>query len=207
MKQLYLMFLTLFVVVTVCGSLYLVMNRPIPSVVPAQPSEPALATPTPRPEVEALLRGGSSLSDPEGLYSILYPNTYVVDTSDPLHPRIFKHGATQRGQTEMYDGVIMVFESIDLVDVTLEEWVDRRIREASGDGVSTLIKEKTPITLNTYPGFTYQMRGLGEFTSIVVQKNLQSTQALLITYMVADPENVGFQRDVDATLATLQLLQ
>lgn len=154
------------------------------------------------PLVHAL---GSSYQDPSGRYELRYPSDFTLDTSDPIHPRLYKKGPTQRGQTEMYDGVIVVFETIDLAGKRIKEWVDMRISTDTAAGASQLIQVKTPLTLNTYPGLTYQIRGLGEFTNVVIQKSPETDQALLITYMVADPQNVGFQSQVDAILSSIQL--
>lgn len=157
------------------------------------------------PDTNALLMGGSSYTHPQGLYTFLYPNDYVLDTQDSQYIRVYKQGATQRGQTEMYDGVIVVFETIDLQGKSLEEVVDERIVAATADGTSEIVQPKKPTTLNTYSGFTYEIRGLGTSTHLILQKHALSTEAVDVTFLVADPEQVGYQDEVDAILSTLEL--
>lgn len=71
----------------------------------------------------------------------------------------------------MYDGVILVFEPVNLNGQTLEKFVDTRIQESTADGTSEI------------------------------------TQALVISYLNADPGKLGFQQEIDATLSTIQLLK
>lgn len=151
--------------------------------------------------------GGSSYLDETGIYSFLYPNDYVLDTQDPKHIRIYKRGETQRPQSEMSDGALMVFETIDLSGLSLEKWVDKHIKESTADGTSEIVEAKKSITQNSYPGFKYSLRGLGIAQYLVLQKNPSSNNAVVITYSVSDPEQKGYQKDVNAVLASLQLLK
>lgn len=158
------------------------------------------------PDIKDLQVGGSSYADPKGLYVFLYPADYAVDTQEEgKYTRILKKGATQKGQTELYDGVLVVFESVKLEGKSLSEWVDTRIKESSENGTVEITQAKKAMALNKYPGFTYEVRGLGSSTYLVLQKSPQSTEAVSITFLVADPENKDYQREVDAILSTLEL--
>src|SRR5690348_14082570 len=94
---------------------------------------------TSNPTTDTLRVGGSSYSDPAGLYTLLYPNDFTLDTSDPAHPRVFKRGPSQRPQSEMSDGALVVFESNDLQGKTLEQLVDERIQALKSNGSSEVI--------------------------------------------------------------------
>jgi hypothetical protein len=157
---------------------------------------------------DSMAAGGSSHLDTKGVYSILYPNDYAIDTQDNgRYTRIFKRGATQKGQTEMYDGVIIVFETIELKGKPLSQWVDDNIKTSTADGTIKIIEPKKNITINTYPGFTYKTRSLGEAKYYVLQKNSTSPYAVVITTSVSDPENIGFQKQVDQILSSMTLLK
>jgi hypothetical protein len=158
-------------------------------------------------DTSVLKQGGSSFRESQGLYTFLYPNDYKLDTQGDEYIRISKIGATQRGQTEMYDGVIVVFESVNLGGKTLDPWIDARIAQSTADGTSQVTQAKKATRLNTLVGYTYTMRGLGESTYLVVQKDTKSNNAVSITFLVADPENKNYQKEVDAILATLELLK
>ncbi len=156
---------------------------------------PTTSVPQPTPNI---LASGSSFLDPSGVYGFLYPSDFKLDTQDSLHPRIYKYGPTQKGQTEMYDGVLMVFEVINLKNQSLRDWVYLQPETAD---------LPNPISINNYQGFSYVTKGLGDSTHYVVQKDPTSKYAINITYMVADPTNVGFQNQVDTTLSTLNILK
>lgn len=179
-----------------------VMSQPVASENPAdQPTDV-------NAELAALREGGSSYLDPEGLYSFLYPKDATLDSQENgKYIRIIKRGPSQRPQSEMSDGILVVFESINLEDQTLSQFIDARIQESTVNGVSELTSAKQSLTINNYQGFQYTLRGLGESTYFVVQKDAQSTHAVSITALVVDPEQRGYQRQVDAMFATLQLLK
>lgn len=158
------------------------------------------------PDAAALRAGGSSYLDSEAVYTFLYPSEYALDTQEEgKYTRISKRGATQRGQTEIYDGVIVAFERVDLQGVSLSDWVDAQIKTATDNGMVEVLEPKKTAALNTYPGFTYELQGLGSSKYIVVQQNPSSTYAVNISFLVADPEQQGYQQEVDAILSTLEL--
>lgn len=175
------------------------------SVTPTSSQIPDISATPPSPM--DLGAGGSSYLDTKGVFSILYPNDYILDTSDPIHIRIYKRGETQRPQSEMSDGALVVFETIDLNGTSLEAFVDSRINEATADGTSEIIESKKAIMHNSYPGFSYSIRGLGESNNLVLQKDKNSSSAVFITYSVSDPEGRGYQKEIDAALASIKLLK
>lgn len=163
------------------------------------------------PEASELLAGGSSYSDPQGIYTFLYPNDYTLDTenetaAEPL-VRIFKRGDSQRPQSEMSDGVLLVFQPINLGTQTLEEWVDANIQTMTANGMSELTQPKQAVLLNSYPGFTYSTRGLGEASYTVVQKSPSSSVAVVITNAVMDPQQRGYAQELGQILSTFSLLK
>ena len=160
------------------------------------------------PDINTDLRiGGSSYMDPEGVFTLLYPNDYTLDTQDSVHPRIYKQGEQQRPQSEMSDGIMIVFETIDLQGKSLEEFVDQRITEATADGTSEVIQAKQATILNGYPAFSYEVRGLGTARYLALQKSPQSNYAVVITYSISDPQQKNYQQEVDAIMSTVEMLK
>ncbi len=157
----------------------------------------------------ALKEGGTEYTDPTSTYTFLYPSDYKVSSeNEGQYTRLLKIGATQKGQTEIYDGVLMVFEIVQLKDTqNLEQYVDDRIADAIKDGTVSIVEPKTEIQVGNYSGFEYTANGLGEHRAIVLQRNKTSKNALIITMLVADPKNVGFKQEVDAILSTIQILK
>ena len=182
--------------------------KPLAEIIP-------VISPTKAVEVQAdadisnnLKQGGSSYLDKAGVYSFLYPDDYVLDQQpDGLHTRISKKGVTQKGQTEMYDGVIMVFDSVATNGKTLATFVDDSIKQLTEDGSVSVVTPKEPIKIGSYSGYMYVVRGLGEANYYVIQKDADSENAVIITTLVADPEKVGYQKEVNSILSTIQLLK
>ena len=156
--------------------------------------------------IEALRTSGKSYLNPQGLFSFLYPKDYIQDLQGEKIVRIYKKGPTQKGQTEMYDGVILTLEPIT-IDKDLNSWVEDYIHNQTQDGTSQLVEEKSELSINNYPGYTFKLRGLGESEYYVLQKDTASKNALVITMMVADPTKQGFQEEVNNIISTIQLLK
>jgi hypothetical protein len=190
----------------------LVAMQPQPALAPATPtSSPAgIMSPatSPTPDTRELEQGGSSYLDSQGVYSFLYPNNYTLDApnNDP-HVRIYKRGESQRPQSEMSDGVLIALETISLENKSLSSWVDTQIQEATQNQASEVVRAKTTTSLNGYPGYTYEISGLGSSTYTVIQKDPTSPYALSITYLVADPTQKDYQQEVEKILATIKLIK
>jgi len=155
------------------------------------------------PDTTSLKAGGSSYKDPNNVYSFLYPNDFMLDESDPVHIRIFKRGPSEREQSEITNGVLMVFESVMLKDQSLDALTDERMQESSQTG--TITQEKKAILLGSYPGFTYQTGGFGAATHLLLQKDTNSQYALIVSYAISDPTNKNYADEVAASLSTLEL--
>jgi len=81
------------------------------------------------------------------------------------------------------------------------------MKTVADDGSSEIVELKTKTTLNNYSGFTYAVRGLGIATYSVFQKDTTSPNAVVITTSVNDPQNVGFQTEVNKILSTIEILK
>ncbi|MFA9288662.1 MAG: hypothetical protein ACEQSA_02170, partial [Weeksellaceae bacterium] len=108
------------------------------------------STPQPLPSVDVsdLRAGGSSFREETGAYNFLYPADYVLDETDKQHIRIYKTGPTQQGQTELYDGAIIVYEVITLEEKNLSDWVDNYLTTVTTDGTTKIVEPKKEISLN-----------------------------------------------------------
>ncbi len=196
-------------VVILIAAMFMVKKpAPQPSVSEITPSPistiPADSIPA-SSDIDRLRTTGKTYTDPQGLYTFIYPDNYNLDTTDPVHIRIYKRGEMQRPQSELSDGVLIVFEAIDLKNQSLERWVDSTIKQLTADDTSTISHAKSVTTVNTYSGYTFGIQGLGDSTHIVIQKDPQSSQALDITYQVNDPVQKNYQQEVISILSSLQL--
>jgi len=158
-------------------------------------------------QVEALKKGGLSYSDKKGIFTFLYPLGYTIDEMNGGEfIRIYKKGDTQTGQTEMYDGAIVTFQPLQFTG-SLESYVDSQIEMATKDQMGELLTGKKAVSVNGYSGFTYTIRSLGESTHYVLHKDNNSQYGVDITYLVADPQKVGFQKEVDSIISSIKFLK
>lgn len=210
MQKNILILVAVFAVILIALGAYFYKNNksssPIASISPAAVVNDRTENADPE-AISELQQGGNSFTDPDNIFTILYPNDYTQDTQGPNQYRFYKQGPTQTGQTEIFDGIIINIEAIDLGDQSLSEWVDSRIASSTQDGTSELTEDKSAITVNSYPGYSYTMRGLGEFETLVIQKDPNSKFAIGITTLIADPGNLGFEEEFNNILSTLTLLK
>ena len=101
----------------------------------------------------------------------------------------------------------MVFEPIALGGKTLDEWVDSRITQSVDAGTAEVSQPKTAMTYGMYRGYTFEMKGFGDAKYVLLQNSPNSEDALLVTMSVMDPQNLGYQSEVDTILKSVELLR
>lgn len=208
-------------IVLISGAIYYFVNQQAPSFNQTSDSiEEAYAPSSPgiqsdlQPSVmqidsqtaDALKAGGNSYLDTGGVFSFLYPSDYKMDKQGTF-VRVYKNGPSQKGQTEMYDGVLILIEPVDLAGKSVSDWVDENIDAATMDGTSKVTKAKSAATVGSYTGFIYTIEGLGTSNHTVLQKDANSQNAVHIITAVFDPTEVGFESEVASILSTLQILK
>lgn len=164
---------------------------------------PGAVNPSSSPTVEL-----QKYEDPQGRFRFNHPMDYtLVAEQSGQSVRLTKAGPTQKAQTEMYDGAVLVFEPMTIRGQTLEQWIDAHIQETTTDGTVEIIEPKRALTLNGKAGFTYTSRGLGTFQNYFFRYNEQSPMVLSITTLVNDPTNAGFQAEIDRIMASVEILK
>lgn len=183
---------------------FLSKNKPLTALPSSSPTSSLQADPS---KVDELKQGGSSYSDPNGVYVFLYPSEYKLDTQNNGEVvRIYKVGPTQKGQTEIYDGVVMTFEKQNLNGKGLENWTNDYIKSLTNGDTIELIKDKEKTQVNGQVAYTFVLRGLGEHQYYSISKT-NSDFVIISASNVSDPGNLGFQKEVDAILTTLEIIK
>ena len=133
-------------------------------------------------------------------FSIKYDSSLIVSEEENNTVRLYKYGPTQRGQTEMYDGIILTVRRVSLTN-SAQSYIDAQMEGFKNDGTITvpLHDEK----LNGISVKAFSGSGLGDFNLMFVPVNDQTL--LEISYMAPDPTNAGFQKTVEMMLSTFQL--
>lgn len=139
------------------------------------------------------------LSDTIG-FSMYYDPSLTLQESSKTDVRFYKQGPTQRGQTEMYDGMIVSIRKVS-VDDGGQVYIDDQIEQYKNVGNITVPLHES--TLNGISVKEYSASGLGDSTIIFVPVDNQIL--LEVSYMVPDPTNAGFQKVVNSMLSTFKL--
>jgi hypothetical protein len=132
-------------------------------------------------------------SSDNGGFSIKYDPTLTLEDDVPnSSTRFYKLGPTQKGETEMYDGIIFSIRRISVTDGG-QSYIDGQIQQFKE--VGTITRELHDSNLNGIPTKEYSASGLGDFEIIFVP--VDSTTLLEIAYMTPDPTNAGFRATVE----------
>lgn len=114
---------------------------------------------------------------------------------------VYHHGATQTEGTELFDGFTVTLQTVAFTEgqTSLQEVAEDRL--ANDRQHATVTRPLTPIELAGRTGWQYQISGLGEYTIIVLP--VAEGEAMVISYLVADPEAQGYEHMVQQILASL----
>ena len=133
-------------------------------------------------------------------FSMYYDPSLTLQEETKTDVRFYKQGPSQRGQTEMYDGMIVTVRKIDVVGDT-QAYIDNQIEQYKDIG--SITEPLHDSKLNGISTKEYGVSGLGDAKIIFVSINNQTL--LEVSYMVPDPTNAGFQKTVDLMLSTFKL--
>ncbi|MDQ5951360.1 MAG: hypothetical protein QG639_637 [Patescibacteria group bacterium] len=180
------------------------LTAPTPTI---QPESTNTEVPAESSELSALQQFGTTYQDPQGIFSVTYPSDYELDQPAEGQVRLIKRGEMQRPQSEISDGVLLVFETLTLEEKSLEEAVDERIVAFTANETGEIIQPKSAITIGGNQGFEYTVRSLGTSRQVLVQKDSNSEYAIAIAILIEDPQDVGYMQQVDAILSSIKFFK
>lgn len=135
-------------------------------------------------------------------FSINYDPTLTLKEDTKTDIRFYKWGPTQRGQTEMYDGIILSIRKVVVTDGG-KVYIDSQIEQFKN--VGTITKSLREGKLNGIVVKEFSASSLGDFNVIFVPVNDQTL--LEISYMIPDPTGAGFQGVIDTMLSTFRIVK
>lgn len=135
-------------------------------------------------------------------FTIKHPE-HVKSMQEPGSGSFIYLGPTQTQGTELYDGLALTFNGhvYPQGNQVLKDFVDKQIASDSQHGTVSLSSE---ITINGRQGLTYTLEGVGTFKIIILPNG--SDKVLMISSIVADPNNGGYQQIVDQMLSSLEIV-
>lgn len=151
---------------------------------------------------------GLELSYPEdAIFSANSGNLIGIGTDyqGPSLVTISKYGPTQALDSEFFDGYSLTIVKIGLKGESLEQIAQNHIQSSTTEfGQDFVVQPIKPISVGQKQGLTYTVRGLGEYTHILLPNDEGSF--ILVTYSVPDPTDQGYQKIVDQILSTFEFV-
>lgn len=132
--------------------------------------------------------------------SIAYDSKLTKHSDSASDVRFSMWGPTQKGQTEMYDGIIFSMRTFPTPSGT-DAYI--KSQEQMFKDVGTITKPLSDEILAGESVKRIQVSALGDFDIIYIPRS--DTTMLEISFMTPDPTNAGFRAIVDTMLSTLRL--
>lgn len=134
-------------------------------------------------------------------FSMYYDPSFILREDTKTDVRFYRQGPSQRGQTEMYDGMIVTVRKVDVVGDT-QAYIDDQVEQYRDIG--SITEPLHDSRLNGIPTKEFGASGLGDARVIFVPDDDQTL--LEVSYMAPDPTNAGFQKTIDLMLSTFRLI-
>jgi hypothetical protein len=135
-----------------------------------------------------------------------YPSDAEAAVDLAIGVRVLKIGKTQPLGTEMVDGYIVTINNSkysgnfrDFVEAQRQNDITSNPAGEGTDSVSPITEGS--LIRKDLKAYTYVVKGLGEFEMSYVALN--NTDYLKITKLVSDPDNNGYQKEIESILNTL----
>jgi hypothetical protein len=177
------------------GSYFYFQNQKTETPEPAPAETQETPPPTPDPTADWEIYTTS-------VYQVKYPGNLITGGDESML-NIAKWGPTQTEGTELFDGYAITFIPKETSEMTPEEYADEQIAELNNQGISKVTEGPNSITIANYKGITYTEDGLGTYKQIVLGSN-DGTMLMVISVIIADPGNLGFQEEVDQILSSFK---
>jgi hypothetical protein len=140
-------------------------------------------------------------------YTIRYPADVELKERDAGGVSLSKFGPTQVENTEIFDALLLAFQTFESSNVDLETYVDGQIKALNPDNeVIKLISGAKPTAIGNYSGYTFTIEGVGTFKYTY----LQSTDKTMIVEIIdgtIDPGNLGFEDLVSQIQSTFEFIE
>lgn len=139
-------------------------------------------------------------TNPDIGFSIKYDPDLKISQRAKQDISLYMYGPTQKGETEMYDGLTLSFRRAQFTG-SIDDYVQKEMGQFSAIGqITTPLHD---ITINNTPAKSFSASGVGDYTVIFVP--LDDTSVIEVAYIDPDPGSLGFQKDIDLMLSTFEL--
>lgn len=164
---------------------------------------PQAPLPLPTQKGESVLPEGWVVYKSVGMgIEVSHPSTYTVQENEG-YLSIYKWGPTQATGTEIYDGASMTISTGEHSQDTLEAYVEDVWAQQMSDPIYMEVGTISRTTIAQKTGFEFESEALGRFRNIYLPRS--GGGHFLISIIVEDPGNLGFEDEIGQILDTLQI--
>lgn len=157
-------------------------------------------TPTPTPKLDLPEDWETYKSESHGI-TLRHPDNMQVNQNQDGSVSFTLLGPTQAEGTEVYDGIILNFNTGIYEFNAFNEFVINKHNEQKNDPIISEVSDIEEVKINEKTGYKFSIFGLGKFTILYLP--MENNRYLRISMLVEDPENQGFQNTVNTILSSI----
>lgn len=161
-----------------------------------------VASPSAETEVPVPV-GWQQYQNPAFGFSMYYPADVQIADRGPEGIQAFEQGPTQKGQTEMYDGINVSIKTGSRTG-DLMTFVQSEQTRIKTEPSTIEVGEITQRTIGPYTGYQFTVRTIGDGTYVYLPKGDDGYYRVVDGTL--DPSNVGFATTVETMISTLKSL-
>jgi hypothetical protein len=135
-------------------------------------------------------------------FSLRHDPTLTITDDGQNGVRLYKWGPTQKGETELYDGILLSIRKV-ATPQGAQAYLADQIQQMTQHGTITAPLQEG--RLNGLPAQRMSFSGLGDYTFVFVP--VEDKSLIEIAFIVPDPTMVGFRKMVDLMLSTFELIR
>lgn len=135
------------------------------------------------------------------IYSLYHPQKMMVrDEGNGINAFVLI-GPSQKGQTEMYDGINFTVLTGNYETNDFREFVDSEVKKMQSEGTIRVEQGILSVSIGENDGYEFMSRSLGEFRNIYFDAG--NKKFVHVVILLEDPTKQGFDKIVDQMLQTL----
>jgi hypothetical protein len=185
-------------------------STPIPSTMPVQSNSP-VQTRTPENDTWSIDSSNLKVYENSEIgFSVSYPQDFKIKTNSYFKQNdsvdIQKSGPTQKSDTEVYDGIGLLFVKINHEGQTLDKYISERIGLIDKEETK-ILEDPKELEVNGINGLTYTTQRMGDITNRHIYLPIDSETAILILDYTVDPGALGFSEIVNQILSTFKFTE
>lgn len=193
--------LILIVILLVALNVFQFFNKQQTVITAPQPSNNIQNSPT--PSVQNVSTDWQTYSSPTLGFSLQHPKDMKIYPQQGGAVLFVKLGPTQVENTELFDGISLIFDVGDLGTNTLQQAAQQKLTEIKNEPITETVGTMEEVIVGKYAGYKFMVKDLGERTYTYLPKG--DSEYLVIIDSSVDPSSLGFNQTIYQMFSTLEI--